>query len=141
MIQRIQSLYLLIAGICLLALIPFDVLWAGAAASEYPWFTPTVMTLTALTGVSALGCIFLYNNRQKQLKAVVFVKYLALAVAVVLYGGLWLADEFVVVDQQGILWGLLVPLLLPVLAYVALFLSQRAIKSDIELVRSMDRLR
>jgi len=38
-------------------------------------------------------------------------------------------------------WGTTTVLLLPVAAYILFYLARRAITSDIELVKSMDRLR
>ena len=55
----------------------------------------------------------------------------------VLYAGFFLVGAF----ADGVAGSTLTALVLPVLAYVMFYLARRGIANDIELVRSMDRLR
>lgn len=141
MIQRIQSLYLFLGALSLIVLLFFRGSWQGQAAASFGWFTPAVIGLSILAAVGALGAIFLYENRQRQRSVVVGIQMLTVLLALVLYGGLFLAGGLDVQTEQGVDVGRVVGLLLPVIAYLFFFLARRGITKDIKLVRSMDRLR
>ncbi|WP_022836629.1 DUF4293 family protein [Salisaeta longa] len=137
MIQRIQSVYLVLAAVALASL-PFLNFDAGVSLA---WFTPTVIGLSGLAALSAVGCVALYANRERQLQAVQGVQVLVIVLAGAFYGGLFLAGGLAVQGAQGILWPNVAELALPIVAYGLLVLARRGIKKDIELVASMDRLR
>lgn len=137
MIQRIQTVYLLLGAIALGATLFFDSIWDSAATDAFAWFGPGLVILGGLAAAVALGAIFLYNKREVQLKVVVAAQVLTVLFMLVLYAGLYLVGAL----SEQIPADLLVGLILPVLTYVVLYLARRAIASDIELVRSMDRLR
>jgi hypothetical protein len=61
--------------------------------------------------------------------------------AAVLYAGLYLTGDLAVRAAGGINWTKAAMLGLPILAYLLFFLARRGIDHDIELVKSMDRLR
>lgn len=145
MIQRIQSVYLLLGALCLAALSILDPIWQSQAAATLAWYVPTVAILGALTAIVALIAIFLHKDRQKQLKTILAVQMLAVVFLVVLVGGLFLGGDF---DSGGAAGGggaldraILLALLLPVASYVFFYLARRGVQRDINLVRSMDRLR
>lgn len=141
MIQRIQTVYLFVGAAAVAALLFFDLAWSGPAAQMQSWFTPAVVALTVLVAASGIGAIFLYANRTLQRKAVVAVQLLTVLLVLAIFGGLYLSDALTVTANGAFDAAKLAALLLPVGAYVLFFLARRAIESDIELVRSMDRLR
>ena len=141
MIQRIQTLYLGLGGLGLLALLFFDVLRQGAAATSQPWFTPATMGVGGLAAVVALGTIFLYKDRARQRKGIVAAQGLTVVLLLLLCGGLYLADALFIQTAEGLDVALLLLLCIPIAAYVLFWLARRSVEKDIELVRSMDRLR
>lgn len=128
MIQRIQSLYLLLAAIAALV---SCVLFATAAVPCY-----TGVVLMGLTAVFSLLNIFGYRNRRRQIRlcwlcmAFVFVFYIA---AVALYN----LEElpFPVSVREWLALGL------PAVADLFTLLASLGIQADERLVRSIDRIR
>lgn len=141
MIQRIQSLYLLIGAIALLAIFFLDYPWDTQAAEAYGAYGPALIVGTLATAGVAIGAIFLYNNRPRQVTVVVAAQGLTFLTALLLYGPLFLTGELTVRVDGALAWGRIAALTLPAVAYVLFLLARRAIKADIELVKSMDRLR
>lgn len=141
MIQRIQSIYLALGAVILAALLFIDPLWSSRAAGTLAWFSPALVILAALAALAAIGAIFLYKNRAKQRQAAQVAQVLTLILLAVLCMGLFLADELVLAIGGTAGMGALLPILLPVAAYVCFFLARRGIERDIALIRSMDRLR
>jgi len=123
MIQRIQSVYLLL----------ITVLMAVLAIMTYSvkWWLPLVFVLL---GIASLVAIFLYKNRKRQIW---IVRILILAIIIVLSHNFyvnWQADFHPnrVVAAIG---------LVCVVSGVLAMLALRAINKDEKLVRSADRLR
>jgi hypothetical protein len=141
MIQRIQTVYLVAGAVALAALLVIDAVWTGPAADTYDWFAPVVLITAGLAAAIGLLAIFLYKDRPRQKQAVVVAQVLVLLHAVVLYGGLFAADTLSVRTPDGISIERVAGLLIPVLAYIFYALARRSIQKDIDLVRSMDRLR
>lgn len=142
MIQRIQSVYLLLGAVALGALFFFDSIWQSRAAEMHSWFVPVLMGLILAAGVVGFVSIFLYKDRPRQRRVVLGAQMLTVLLVAALYVGFYLAGELSVgTAGGGVDIGKLFALFLPVVAYVLYYLARRAIKSDIELVRSMDRLR
>ncbi len=140
MIQRIQTVYLVLGAVALGALLFFGVVWKGAATAQ-SWFTPVVVLVDLLAAAVALGAIFLYKNRPKQRQVIVVAQALTTVLLLVFCGGLYLEKALYVRTSQGLDVGMLVALLLPIVAYVLFLLARRGVEKDIERVRSMDRLR
>ncbi|CBH24801.1 hypothetical protein GGP91_001823 [Salinibacter ruber] len=141
MIQRIQTVYLLLGALALAATGLFEVPWSDPAAQRYAWFVPSVAGLVVGTAATALGAIFLYERRKTQRTVVYGLQVLTIVLAGVLYGGLYTTGTLTFTDPTGILWSRTIVLLLPMVAYVLFRLARRGIESDIELVESMDRIR
>ncbi len=141
MIQRIQTVYLILGIVALAALLFIDRLWADPALDAYGWFGPAVLALGGLVMLAAIAGIFTYKNRTQQKKIVLAAQYLTLLLALVLYGGLYLANALTVRTAEGIDVAMLIVLLLPIAGYVLFLMARRAIQKDIEKVKSMDRLR
>ena len=141
MIQRIQTVYLALGAVALVGLLFTGVLWDGAAASAQGWFTPVVVALAGVSAAIAVGAIFLFKDRPKQRKVVILAQLVTVVLMVSLFGGLYLADALYIRTTQGVDVTMLITLLLPLVAYLLFLLARRAVAKDIELVRSVDRLR
>ncbi|MEM9000422.1 MAG: DUF4293 family protein [Bacteroidota bacterium] len=136
MIQRIQSLYLLLV-LVLTGVLPFFVcVWTDgngneAYAQNYLWLSFVFLA----SAVLAVGAVFLFKNRQNQFvvnRLNIILNLFLLGFFV--YRSLNLSGE-TVVSEKGI------GMLIPVFSIVFLVLANRAIKKDEDLVKSVDRLR
>jgi hypothetical protein len=146
MIQRIQSLLLLLAAGGSLSLLglPFasssEVLSASVFADrKYAIFDqPALLALFILGGALALIAIFLFKNRTLQMRLTIFsfiANLIGIILAVVLYMQDPIANAEGVSVQDGI------GLYPPIIALILLLVALRFIRKDDKLVRSMDRLR
>ena len=137
MIQRIQSLYLLIAAIISGGLSFVFYLWQNV--KEVLIFAKDNMLFLSLFMVSAalaLITIFLFKNRQLQFvlgRVNIILNLILLGLFV--YRSLSLSGEISEISEKGI------GMLLPVFSIVFLVLANKAIKKDEDLVKSVDRLR
>ena len=129
MIQRIQTIYMLLA---FLSLIFYA--YIGYTGGIYPG----CYKYTVLGGISALILlvnIFLYNKRKLQVK----INYLIIFASVLLIG--------LSIYQNGFLSGEKqfsekdIKLLVPVISIVFLLIANKYIKRDERLVKSVDRIR
>ena len=136
MIQRIQTLYLIVV-ILLGAVVPFFLnLWSDAAGKEI-FADNEVFVSIAFYVVAVLGlvAIVLFKNRQNQFVVNRLNMILNLfLLGFFVYRSLNLSGE-TVVSEKGI------GMLIPVFSIVFLVLANRAIKKDEDLVKSVDRLR
>lgn len=144
MIQRIQTVFLLLATLCFggLFMAPF----ALSDKSVQPFFEDklfniqdhiVLLILTVIGAVVALVSIFLYRNRQLQMRlgflGIISSIFLALVAAWLVYSNAQEMHDAVIEDQIG--------LYLPFAALIFFILSNRFIKKDEKTVQSMDRLR
>ena len=141
MIQRIQTVYLILGILTLAAFGFFGWPWSSTAATAQDWFVPSLVSLIGLTAIGALWSVFLYETRDRQRTVVVWVQVGTVLLAATLYGGLYLTNELLVRSPGGVQWGRAIVLGLPLIAYIFFLLARRGIEHDIELVESMDRLR
>ena len=145
MIQRIQSIFLLLAAAAFFSLFGLDFASSNAEVSGFLSDKAfdiqdhiALTILAALGGALALLTIFLFNNRQLQIKLGYGVILLAIAlpiVAVALFYGQFNALPTNIKLTYGI------GLAAPILALIFTGLANRFINKDEKLVRSMDRLR
>jgi len=136
MIQRIQTLYLIVV-IILGAVVPFFVnLWSDAAGNEIFAENEVFLSIAFYTvAVLGLVAIVLYKNRQNQFVVNRLNMILNLfLLGFFVYRSLNLSGE-AIVSEKGI------GMLIPVFSIVFLVLANRAIKKDEDLVKSVDRLR
>ena len=147
MIQRIQSVFLAIAGLFTFGLfaLPFATTEEAIAGSNF--FVDgdydvqdhfAMLILFGVAGVISLVTIFLYNNRPLQAKMTIFgliSNILGIVATIVLF----LNFTSPVVPENSIDDGF--GIYLPVVAGIFLFLAFRNINKDEKLVRSADRLR
>jgi hypothetical protein len=135
MIQRIQTVYLILALITT-AVLPFVFPLWKTAAGDYYFMNDTVFTaLFGLSTALSLLSILSYKKRQQQfvfgrLNIVLNLILLGLFV----YHSLNLSGE-AIVSEKGI------GMFLPIVSIVFLVLANKAIKKDEDLVKSVDRLR
>ena len=149
MIQRIQSIFLLlVALICILLLLfPFEQYSNGTdiiTVSLLPFgssngvksliFAPVLINL--LLCALAFFTIFQYKNRMKQIKITRAIMFTSLF----LITAMLTIDFF---DGDKTVWTktYLWPAFLPILNVIFTFMAARFIKKDEELVRSADRIR
>ncbi len=136
MIQRIQTVYLLISALLLVGLyvwFPEFVNQTGelVMSREEPVFLGLIIATIALAVIS----IFTYKKRQHQFvlnRLNILLHFVLLGVIV--YRSLTVSGE-ALVSQKGI------GALLPLISIVFLVLANKAIKRDEDLVKSVDRLR
>ncbi len=137
MIQRIQSVFLLVVllcGCCLL-LFPF-VSYEGYP----PLFLRNPVDITPignyLSMLTALLCLFIYKNRKLQIKLCYVIMFLNACLFLTI---LFLTNQLYEHDFEKKTF--LFSAYLPLLAIIAAFIASRYIKKDEELVRSADRIR
>ena len=137
MIQRIQTLYLLLAFVAT-GVLPFIFpLWTMADGKEYFFMQNQVyiLILGLITTLSLLSIIS-YKKRQNQFvmgRLNIILNLILLGLFV--YRSLNVSGETLAVSEKGI------GMFLPIVAIVLLVLANKAIKKDEDLVKSVDRLR
>jgi magnesium-transporting ATPase (P-type) len=156
MIQRIQSLYLLVVSVACVLLFFFPMidyidpmkgtykLFATGmkSYSDMPgilffWQTFPLLFLTIASFILAIIAIFLYKNRTLQLQLVsinVLVNVLLIALVFLLYSRIFERRLGILSIYQ---FGMYVPLI----SLIFLVLASRAIRKDEAIVKSSDRLR
>ena len=137
MIQRIQTIYLLLAFL-VTGVLPFLIpLWSMADGSDYYFMQNQVyVVILGLSTTLSLLSMISYKKRQNQfvigrLNMILNLILLGLFV----YRSLNVSGETLVVSEKGI------GMFLPIVAIVLLVLANKAIKKDEDLVKSVDRLR
>ncbi len=136
MIQRIQTIYLLLVAL-VSGLLPFWVnLWSDANGTEiYARNEIVVSALFFGSAILALVAIVQFKNRKNQFVLNRLNMILSLfLLGFFVYRSLNISGE-ISVSEKGI------GMLIPVFSIVFLVLANRAIKKDEDLVKSVDRLR
>lgn len=143
MIQRIQTIYLLIASIVSGGLIFVFNLWKTLKEQIFVLdllkeglFTLNVVPFMFITSsILSLVTIFLYKNRKLQfvIGRIIILMNLFL-LGLLIYLSLTLSGE-TIVSEKGI------GMFLPILVVLLIVLANKAIKKDEVLVKSVDRLR
>ncbi len=136
MLQRIQTIYLLISAGFSAGLIFVFYLWRTTAEVAF-YAKDDILYLSLFLSSAALSliAIFKYNYRQTQFvlgRLNIILNFILLGLFV--YRSLNLSGE-TDVSEKGI------GMLLPIFSIVFLVLANKAIKKDEELVKSVDRLR
>ncbi|TRX40821.1 DUF4293 family protein [Flavobacterium restrictum] len=137
MIQRIQTIYLLLALVVTLVLPFIFPLWVLKNGKDFFFmFDQTYVVLFGLSTTLSLLSIISFKKRQNQfvlgrLNMILNLILLGLFV----YRSLNLSGGTTTVSEKGI------GMFLPILAIVLLVLANKAIKKDEDLVKSVDRLR
>ncbi len=146
MIQRIQTLFLLLAVLSIggLAVLPF--LSSSQAASQSGFFSDGIydvhdhisfLVIFSLAAVLALVSLFSYSTRKRQLQLNTWSRWLVLAGFAVVFALLFINDAAVL--SAGFTPG--AGLLMPPAFWIFSILASRNIQKDENLIKSMDRLR
>lgn len=146
MIQRIQSIFLLLAAACAFCLFafPFGTTESPVENSIYADSTYNIndsvalLALFCIAGGLAFISIFLFNNRKTQLllgRFAIIANIIGFIMVIVFY--INSAEVLQNVDDNENIIGFSLPIAFLVFA----FLAQRFISKDEKLVDSMDRLR
>ncbi len=146
MIQRIQTVYLVLAAACGFGALALPLATTGQQIQQSELFADGAFTvqdntgllvLFALAGVLSVAAIFLYKNRPVQMKVTRFAlvaDVVGLVLTVILF---WRDLGHVGSEEVGDGVGAYLPLAFVLFAILAL----RGIRKDENLVRSADRLR
>ena len=141
MIQRIQSLYLLLGAILMVALAFMNAAWQSVTI-DFAWFNMGLNSIIIITVVTAVIAIIRYSNRIHQRNLTLLAQVLTLLTMVLLFGGLMIQGRLQVYTEDATLDTVkILAFVLPIAAYVLFYLARFAIQKDIKLVKSMDRLR
>lgn len=136
MLQRIQSIWLLLAATCAFLSFQFP-FYTGTSAELIPSAildgktTIPIILVTAAIGITALICIFLYKNRKLQLRLTVLCIALEALLIFLYYSQV---KTFTVGTYA------LTALLQACIAFF-LFLAARGINHDSKIIRDSNRLR
>lgn len=135
MIQRPQSLYLFASGILNLILF-WTPIYSRAVADPSTWIGIGFAISLTIVMVSAIVAIFLYNNREFQLKVVKFSTYIQMIAFGFATGVMFSLGSFGVhLWREALGFGMIAFVL------IFLWLAGKGIKQDENLVKSMDRIR
>jgi hypothetical protein len=137
MIQRIQTIYLILAFV-VTGILPFLFpLWTMNDGKEYFFMQNQIyVILLGLSTSLTVLTIVTYKKRQNQFvmgRLNIILNLILLGLFV--YRSLNISGETVLVSEKGI------GMFLPIVAIVLLVLANKAIKKDEDLVKSVDRLR
>lgn len=149
MIQRKQTLFLLLAAVSLLVCLSLPIgtiepkgmgvatVWYNLGLQADQTFSVRLVPFVdlAVTGILSFVAIFLYKNRKMQAKLCTAGMVLCLTWYV--YYAFCALNEF----QTGGTFRMSFAACLPFVACVLLFLARRGVLADEKLVRSMDRIR
>ncbi len=135
MLQRIQSIYLLIAAGNSLGLIFAFHLWMVKKVIVFAMDNMLYLAFFIISGLLSLITIFLFKNRKLQFvlgRLNIILNFILLGFLVYLFLNL---PGGVETPKKGI------GMFLPIISIVFLVLANKAIKKDEDLVKSVDRLR
>ena len=137
MIQRIQTVYLILTFIATGVLVFFFPLWTLNNGKAFYFMQDQFYTvLFGLSSTLTVVSIISYKKRQNQFvmgRLNIILNLILLGLFV--YRSLNLSGETIAVSEKGI------GMFLPIVAIVLLVLANKAIKKDEDLVKSVDRLR
>jgi len=154
MIQRIQTLYLIIADLLLVTLffLPLaemidkqgilyqlnitGVTREGTAGGGELSITLPVISLFCLTIIMIMLIIFQFKNRARQIKLSYFTLFLLLALSGALYYYIWQYN-----NTLGGEYSVNISAAFPLIATILVYLAIRGIIKDENLVKSIDRIR
>ena len=128
MIQRIQTLYLLICLVLTVVCMYFEV-----GAENHPWALAAIM---AVTGILEFMGIFLFRRRALQMRLCTFCIILLVGWYAALVAFAYILGDGLVGEFRPQLWAAI-----PAINAILLYLAFRGILRDEMLVRSLDRLR
>jgi ABC-type polysaccharide transport system permease subunit len=136
MIQRIQTIFLILAAATSGGLIFLVSLWIDGEGNEVVAMDEgTYFSCFVLSAVISIFAIFLFRNRKLQTvvnRVNILINLILLGVFV--YRALTMSGATAVAEKG-------IGMFIPILSIVLLVLANRAIRKDEQLVKSVDRLR
>lgn len=141
MIQRIQTLYLLAGAILIGCVYLLSDIWRSPVAAGSSWFTAVTLGLFGICVVGAVVAIFLYADAKRQRSVVFLLQVFTILGLVGLFIGEYLGGTLPFVGTKTSGRQEEIGIILVVLGYASFFLARRGIEKDLELLRSVDRLR
>ena len=134
MIQRIQSVYLLVVTILIIICLCSPVgSYIGSGTKDYaPWALFVILLVVA---VLAFGTIFLFKKRMLQIRLTIFSTILLIGYYATLVTFIFMLKE------ESMTFSLSWTVCLPLVAIILNWLAIRAIGKDEVLVKAYDRLR
>ncbi len=149
MIQRIQTLWFLLATVVAILIFFFPVIELTTESNihihEYKSISLVgvdnliqsgyiVAGLTGLIAFLSFVGIFLYKNRNLQMRICVFISLLIIFLAILIISFSWMrfSNPTASVGLSAIL---------PFIVFIFILMARRAVKKDDELVKSVDRIR
>lgn len=146
MIQRIQSLYLLLAAAAGTATWFFNLWKAKLSNNTISYFNAQasylVFAIYMIIVSLALICIFLFKNRKLQFRLTIINILFSIGAVVLQYFKVQdHANKLVAAGLQIVSATYLPAAFLPVLILIFLYLAARGIYKDEKLIKSLDRLR
>lgn len=156
MIQRIQTVYMLLALVCLTIFyfVPFGSLFIGSEVDlcSYPinvfgvdvqmaeglehFSVIPLLVLISITALAVLVTIFLFKHRIAQIRLCAFSMIMSLGCT-----GLSFFYLYKIADKFGGDYSVTILIVLPIIACILLYLAMRAVARDEALVKSIDRIR
>lgn len=150
MIQRIQSVYLLLVAVlgCIVATCPLFELFSSEKGvfesyvigafqnGENLYGTWPLMAICVLNILISLLALFMFKNRILQIRLSTF--------NILLYIGFYCMLAFYVYAEKesfGASFSLKIPFILPLFSIILTFLAIKGIRKDEEVIRSLDRIR
>ncbi len=140
MLQRPQTIYLLLGAALLAVFVALGHVWSPGVSGVYPWLGAAAYGLAVLAAVVALGAVFVYKDRARQRTVIGAAQVLDLLLVLPLLVGLYSTTSDATAAGGEAYESYLVALV-PLVAYVLLRMARRGVDRDIATVRSMDRLR
>lgn len=147
MIQRIQTIYLLLASL-IAAFLGFynPNLWrAKLVNNTYDYFTGQsdykYFALTMIIILLAFVCIFLFKKRRLQFRLTLLNLLLSIGLIVVQYFLIQAKDVHLQTAQMLKSATYLPAAFIPIPIVILIFLAARGIRKDEKMIRSLDRLR
>ncbi|MGI8951414.1 MAG: DUF4293 domain-containing protein [Chitinophagaceae bacterium] len=138
MIQRIQTLWLLLASACAFATLQFSFFSGNKIVNNIKQFTSLtakenipLIVLTVAVAIASLVTVFLYKDRKTQLKITIAVLILSIANIVLYFSAMKNYVEGTI-DLTSV-FAFIIP--------IFLLLAARGIYKDERLIKSVDRLR
>lgn len=150
MIQRKQTVFLFLAAVlaCICQVLPLGLLRPAEMGTDYIMYTTQIthegtsdlsvfpmFALLLLSGIMSLVSIFLYRNRKRQ-SAVCIWNMAVLVVWYACFAGFTFAKTTDSLSFQPAFASIL-----PLAAFIAVFMARRGIIHDEKLVRAADRIR
>lgn len=135
MIQRIQTIFLFLAFL-LDGGVFFNALYGHAMDDPQAWIGISFAVIVTIAALLSLSSIFLYKNRENQLRWIGFTlipQVISFGFGVGIYISLGGFGTF--------LWDETIGLGLLFLALASQLFARKKVQDDIELVKSMDRIR